>query len=78
MLIGLENEQKKLKDLLETDKSEFVAVYGRRRIGKTFLIRPRSRRTSTRRTSDRSAISATLRLNERSNNGYDKTGKGES
>ncbi len=33
------NEQKKLKDLLETDKSEFVAVYGRRRIGKTFLIR---------------------------------------
>ena len=39
MLIGRENEQKKLKDLLETDKSEFVAVYGRRRIGKTFLIR---------------------------------------
>ncbi len=39
MLIGRENEQKRLKDLLETDKSEFVAVYGRRRIGKTFLIR---------------------------------------
>ena len=39
MLIGRENEQKKLKDLLETDKSEFVAVYGRRRVGKTFLIK---------------------------------------
>ena len=39
MLVGRENEQKRLKDLLETDKSEFVAVYGRRRIGKTFLIR---------------------------------------
>ena len=39
MLIGRENKRKRLKDLLETDKSEFVAVYGRRRIGKTFLIR---------------------------------------
>ena len=39
MLVGRENERKRLKDLLETDKSEFVAVYGRRRIGKTFLIR---------------------------------------
>ena len=26
MLIGRENEQKKLKDLFETDKSEFVAL----------------------------------------------------
>ena len=39
MLVGRENEKKRLRDLLETDKSEFVAVYGRRRIGKTFLIR---------------------------------------
>ncbi|MBP5542776.1 MAG: ATP-binding protein [Kiritimatiellae bacterium] len=39
MLVGREDEQKRLKSLLETDKSEFVAVYGRRRIGKTFLIR---------------------------------------
>lgn len=39
VLIGRENERKRLRDLLETDKSEFVAVYGRRRIGKTFLIR---------------------------------------
>ncbi len=39
MLVGRENERKRLSDLLETDKSEFVAVYGRRRIGKTFLIR---------------------------------------
>jgi hypothetical protein len=33
VLIGRENERKRLRDLLETDKSEFVAVYGRRRIG---------------------------------------------
>ena len=39
MIIGRKNEQKKLKDLLKTDQSEFVAVYGRRRVGKTFLIR---------------------------------------
>ena len=39
VLIGREIERKRLSDLLETDKSEFVAVYGRRRIGKTFLIR---------------------------------------
>ena len=39
MIIGRENQQKRLTDLLESDKSEFVAVYGRRRVGKTYLIR---------------------------------------
>lgn len=39
MLVGRENERKTLIGLLETDKSEFVAVYGRRRVGKTFLVR---------------------------------------
>ncbi len=38
MIIGREKEQKKLKDLYETGNAEFVAVYGRRRVGKTFLI----------------------------------------
>ena len=28
-----------LKDVLNSDRSEFVAVYGRRRVGKTFMIR---------------------------------------
>lgn len=37
-LIGRKEEQKMLKDLLKTSESEFVAVYGRRRVGKTFLI----------------------------------------
>ena len=27
------------KELMESDQSEFIAVYGRRRVGKTFLIR---------------------------------------
>ena len=39
MLIGRDKEKKELLDLLESDQSEFVAVYGRRRVGKTFLIR---------------------------------------
>lgn len=39
MLIGRKKEQKLLKSLLKSDKSEFVAVYGRRRVGKTYLVR---------------------------------------
>ncbi len=36
-LIGREKEQALLKELLTTNESEFVALYGRRRVGKTFL-----------------------------------------
>lgn len=39
MLIGRENEIKTLQQSYRSEYSEFVAVYGRRRIGKTFLIR---------------------------------------
>ena len=39
MLIGRENEQKQLLALLQKDESQFCAVYGRRRVGKTYLIR---------------------------------------
>ena len=38
-LIGRENEAKELERSLKSDRSEFVVVYGRRRVGKTFLIR---------------------------------------
>lgn len=38
MLIGRNKEVAELISLLEGDRSEFVAVYGRRRVGKTFLI----------------------------------------
>ena len=37
MLIGRENEVRKLKDALSSASSEFIAVYGRRRVGKTPL-----------------------------------------
>ena len=37
-LIGREYECEELKRCLESDRSELVIVYGRRRIGKTFLI----------------------------------------
>ena len=37
-MIGRENEIKALRDAMESDKSEFVALYGRRRVGKTFLV----------------------------------------
>ena len=39
MLIGRKEEIRKLKEAYESEYSEFVAVYGRRRVGKTFLIR---------------------------------------
>lgn len=39
MLIGRTEEQKKLQKVYDSDQSEFVAVYGRRRVGKTYLIR---------------------------------------
>ncbi|HMU06111.1 MAG TPA: ATP-binding protein, partial [Saprospiraceae bacterium] len=38
-LIGREKERKNLSKFLKSKKSEFVAVYGRRRVGKTFLIK---------------------------------------
>ena len=39
MLIGRDKEKKILLDTLSEEYSQFVAVYGRRRVGKTFLIR---------------------------------------
>lgn len=39
MLIGREKETEALRKAMESDTSELVAVYGRRRIGKTFLVR---------------------------------------
>ena len=39
MFIGREKEINKLKKAKEDNRSHFIAVYGRRRIGKTFLIR---------------------------------------
>lgn len=39
MLVGRELEQNLLLETLKSDKSEFVAIYGRRRVGKTYLVR---------------------------------------
>lgn len=39
MLIGRKEELKELWDAFKSEYSEFVAVYGRRRVGKTFLVR---------------------------------------
>ena len=38
-IIGREYEQKELMKLYESEVSEFVMVYGRRRVGKTYLVR---------------------------------------
>lgn len=37
-LIGRKQEQRELLDLYKSSGAEFVAVYGRRRVGKTFLV----------------------------------------
>ena len=39
MIIGREKEQKQLEKLYASEQSEFVALYGRRRVGKTYLIK---------------------------------------
>ncbi len=38
-LIGRKAEQKQVLECLESNKSELVSVYGRRRVGKTYLIK---------------------------------------
>ena len=37
-IIGRNEEIKKLERLLRSSKSEFVAIYGRRRVGKSYLV----------------------------------------
>ena len=37
-LCGRKKEIEELKDALKSNKNEFVVVYGRRRVGKTYLI----------------------------------------
>ena len=39
VVLGRQKEKELLDELLTSPKAEFVAVYGRRRVGKTFLIR---------------------------------------
>ena len=38
-MVGRKREQKQLMAAFSSAESEFVAVYGRRRVGKTFLVR---------------------------------------
>lgn len=38
-LVGRKLEIRALNEYLNSDRSEFIAVYGRRRVGKTFLVR---------------------------------------
>ena len=38
-MVGREYEIKRLQDSLKSPNSELIAVYGRRRVGKTYLIR---------------------------------------
>ena len=39
ILIGRRYEQKLISDYCNSDKAELIAVYGRRRVGKTYLVR---------------------------------------
>jgi predicted AAA+ superfamily ATPase len=38
-IIGRKHEREEIQRLIDSNKSEFVVVYGRRRVGKTYLIR---------------------------------------
>lgn len=37
-MIGRKNESEKLQSAMDKDRAQLIAVYGRRRVGKTFLI----------------------------------------
>ena len=39
MFIGREKEKQELMRAYESSEAQFVAVYGRRRVGKTYLVR---------------------------------------
>ena len=39
MIIGRKQEIRTLQKAFATKRSEFIAVYGRRRVGKTYLIK---------------------------------------
>ena len=39
MLIGRDKEIQELQQAYDSDESKFVAIFGRRRIGKTYLVR---------------------------------------
>ena len=39
MIVGREKEQRELLSLIDKAESQFCAVYGRRRVGKTYLVR---------------------------------------
>ena len=38
-IIGREHEQSIIRNYMESDKAELIAVYGRRRVGKTYLVK---------------------------------------
>ena len=38
-VIGRKQEIQELERHYQSDRSEFIAVYGRRRVGKTFLVK---------------------------------------
>ena len=38
-IIGRKKEIKRLQQYMDSNRSEFIAIYGRRRVGKTFLVK---------------------------------------
>ncbi len=38
-IVGREKEKAGLKEYMLSGRSEFIAIYGRRRVGKTFLVK---------------------------------------
>jgi uncharacterized protein len=38
-ILGREEEKDRIRAIVEDEKLSFIAIYGRRRVGKTFLIK---------------------------------------
>ena len=61
-IIGRRDEINRLKRYIGSDRSEFVAIYGRRRIGKTFLVRELFEENFTFRTTAKENVSTREQL----------------
>ncbi len=61
-IIGREKEIGKLNDAYNSSRSEFIAVYGRRRVGKTYLVRETLKEHFTFYTSGKENITKNIQL----------------
>lgn len=61
-ITGREQEIGKLENYISSRKSEFIAIYGRRRVGKTFLVKELFENRFTFRITGKDNVTSNLRV----------------